>query len=186
MLGFTELPQHLPAPIDDGACAHMLGARLSEVTLTSTSGRQLSLSSIEGKVVFYCYPMMGQPGVPLPDNWVQIPGACGCTPQSCAFRDYYAEFQALGVQIYGISTQDSLSQQQAVERLHLPFEILSDADLKLTTALRLPTFEVEGKRLIKRLTLITNKGKIVKVFYPVFPPDINAQEAIEWLVQNAG
>lgn len=181
MENFTELPQTLPVPVDDGACVHLLGKKLPKVVLTSTRGRQVNLSDIKGKVVFYCYPMTGQPGVPLPDGWEQIPGARGCTPQSCAFRDRHAELQTLGIQVYGISTQNSSYQQEAVERLHLPFELLSDADFEFTTSLQLPTFEVAGKRLIKRLTLIANEGEIVKVFYPVFPPDRNAQDVIDWL-----
>ncbi len=175
----------VPIPQDDGTCFHLLRQKLAPVILTSTSGEQLDLASIKGKVVFYCYPMTGRPGVPIPDGWEQIPGAAGCTLQSCAFRNHHAELQALGVQVYGISTQDSSYQQEAVKRLHLSFELLSDVDFALTESLRLPTFEVEGKRLIKRLTLIVDGGKIVKVFYPVFPPDKNAQEVIEWLVQNA-
>jgi peroxiredoxin len=153
--------------------------------LASTCGDRVDLSSIHGKVVIYGYPMTKQPHVPIPDGWEQIPGAPGCTLQSCAFRDYHAELQALGVRVYGLSTQDSLYQQEAVERLHLPFDLLSDANFELTTSLRLPTFEVEGKRLIKRLTLIVDSGKIVKVFYPVFPPDKNAPEVVKWCVQNA-
>lgn len=171
MQNLTELPQDLPIPKDDGGCTHLLGMRLPQVTLISTSGRKLDLSIIKGKVVFYCYPMTGQPGVPIPDGWDQIPGARGCTPQSCAFRDHYVELQGLGVQVYGISTQATLYQQEAVERLHLPFELLSDAAFEFTTSLQLPTFKVESKRLIKRLTLIADDGKIAKVFYPVFPPD---------------
>jgi peroxiredoxin len=183
MQGFPDLSK-LPIPQDDGACAHLLGEKLPQVTLTSTGGNQLDLSIIEGKVVFYCYPMTGQPGVSIPNGWEQIPGAAGCTLQSCAFRDHHAELQAIGVQVYGLSTQDSLYQKEAVERLHLPFELLSDVDFEFTTLLRLPTFEVENKRLIKRLTLIADDGKIVKVFYPVFPPDKNAQSVIEWLTQS--
>jgi peroxiredoxin len=174
----------LPIPQDDGACHHLLNEMLPQVTLTSTSGNQLNLSNILGKVVLYCYPMTKQPDVPIPDGWEQIPGAAGCTLQSCAFRDYHTELKALGVQVYGISTQDSLYQQEAVERLHLSFELLSDADFIFTQSLRLPTFEVEDKRLIKRLTLVVDSGKIVKVFYPVFPPDKNPQEVIEWLLHN--
>jgi peroxiredoxin len=176
----------LPIPEDDGACNHLLGERLPAVILASTAGNQLDLSAIEGKIVVYCYPMTKQPDVPIPDGWEQIPGAAGCTLQSCAFRDFNTELQALGVRVYGLSTQDSLYQQEAVERLHLPFELLSDADFAVTNSLRLPTFEVEGKRLIKRITLIVDSGKIVKVFYPVFPPDKNAQAVLDWLVQNAG
>lgn len=175
----------LPIPEDDGACNHLLSERLPAVMLASTRGNQLNLAAIQGKVVVYCYPMTKQPDVPIPDGWEQIPGAAGCTLQSCAFRDFNAELQALGVRVYGLSTQDSLYQQETAERLHLPFELLSDAGFEFTNSLRLPIFEVEGKRLIKRLTLIADGGKIVKVFYPVFPPDKNAQDVLNWLVQNA-
>jgi peroxiredoxin len=175
----------LPIPENDGACNHLLGERLPAVMLASTRGNRVDLSAIQGKVVVYCYPMTKQPDVPIPDGWEQIPGAAGCTLQSCTFRDFNAELQALGVRVYGLSTQDSLHQQEAAERLYLPFELLSDAGFKFTNLLRLPTFEVEGKRLIKRLTLIADGGKIVKVFYPVFPPDKNAQDVLNWLVQNA-
>ena len=175
----------LPAPEDDGACNHLLGEKLPQVLLASTSGERLDLSAIQGKIVLYCYPMTKQPDVPIPDGWEQIPGAAGCTLQSCAFRDFNAELQALGVRVYGLSTQASSYQQEAVERLHLPFELLSDIDFAVTNSLRLPTFVVEGKRLIKRITLIVDSGKIVKVFYPVFPPDKNAQAVLDWLVQNA-
>jgi peroxiredoxin len=174
----------LPIPQDDGACSHLLGEMLPQVTLSSTRGDRLDLSTIEGKVVIYCYPMTKQPDIDIPDGWEQIPGAAGCTLQSCAFRDDYTQLQALDVRVYGLSTQDSIYQQEAVERLHLPFALLSDANFELTTLLRLPTFKVEGKRLLKRLTLIADRGKIVKVFYPVFPPDRNAQAVIDWLVSS--
>jgi peroxiredoxin len=128
--------------------------------------------------------MTGQPGVKLPEDWDLIPGARGCTPQSCSFRDHYQELQALNTQVYGVSTQETSAQLEAQQRLHLPFELLSDLNFKLTTALELPTFEVENKRLIKRLTLIAQAGKIIKVFYPVFPPDQNAQDVIDWLKQE--
>ena len=181
MTDYTELPTNLPVPQDDGASSHLLGKSLPNVVLLSTSGKQVNVSHIQGQVVFYCYPMTGQPGVKLPESWDLIPGARGCTPQSCSFRDHYQELQAFSTQVYGISTQDSATQTEAVERLHLPFELLSDADLKLTNALQLPTFDVENKRLIKRITLIIQERKIVKVFYPVFPPAQNAGDVIKWL-----
>ena len=179
-----QIFQSLPIPLDDGACSHLLGEMLPQVTLASTRGDRVDLSKIEGKVAIYCYPMTKQLDVPIPEGWEQIPGAAGCTLQSCAFRDDYAQLQALNVRVYGLSTQDSPYQQEAAARLHLPFELLSDANFAVTTLLRLPTFEVEGKRLLKRLTLIAERGKIVKVFYPVFPPDRNAQAVIDWLVQS--
>jgi peroxiredoxin len=178
---FSELPPSLPVPIDDGASDRLLGKNLPHVILASTSGNQINLGEIKGRIVLYCYPMTGQPGVELPAGWDLIPGARGCTPQSCSFRDHYQELQALNTQVYGVSTQQTSAQLEAQQRLHLPFELLSDLDFKLTTALELPTFEVENKRLIKRLTLIAQSGKIIKVYYPVFPPDQNAQDVIDWL-----
>lgn len=182
---FSELPSNLPVPLDDGAANHLLGKNLPSIILDSTAGKQINISHIESQVVFYCYPMTGQPGVSLPDGWNSIPGARGCTPQSCSFRDHYQELQMLNTQVYGVSTQESLAQLETAERLHLPYKLLSDADFKLTTALQLPTFTVENKQLIKRITLIAQEGKIVKVFYPVFPPDKNAQNVVQWLKQQA-
>jgi peroxiredoxin len=181
--GWTELSQNLPVPVDDGAGDRLLGKNLPNIMLASTSGKQINLADIQGKIVLYCYPMTGKPGVKLPADWDLIPGARGCTPQSCSFRDHYQELQALNTQVYGVSTQETAAQLEAQQRLHLPFELLSDLDFKLTTALELPTFEVENKRLLKRLTLIAQAGKIIKVFYPVFPPDQNAQDVINWLKQ---
>ena len=181
---FSKLPTDLPIPEDDGAGDRILGKSLPSITLSSTSGEKVNLSDIKSSAVFYCYPMTGQPGVKLPDGWDSIPGARGCTPQSCSFRDHHRELQALNTQVYGISTQETISQKEAVARLHLPFGLLSDADRKLTTALQLPIFEVENKQLIKRLTFIAREGKIIKVFYPVFPPDRNADDVVSWLRQN--
>lgn len=180
MQSFTELPKDLPVPIDDGACNHLPGLVLPSINLSATSGRTVNLASLPGWVVIYCYPMTGRPGVPLPDGWDQIPGARGCTPQSCAFSDHYQELQALNAEVFGLSTQSTDYQREAAERLHLPFELLSDSSLQFTNALRLPTFDVEGMRLIKRVTLITRDGKIVKHFYPVFPPDKNAEDVVAW------
>src|SRR5262249_23089954 len=149
-----------PVPVDDGACAHLGGMRLPPVALPSTAGRQIDLSRLPGIVVIYCYPMTGRPGMPLPPGWDQIPGARGCTPQACSFRDHQEEFLYLGVAVFGISTQGSVDQGEAVARLHLPFELLSDAELRLARALRLPTFEAGGMTLIKRLTLIARDGVI--------------------------
>jgi peroxiredoxin len=181
----TELPKDLPTPIDDGACNHLPGQSLPSIALTSTQGQPLDLSSIADRVVIYCYPMTGQPGIPLPDGWDEIPGARGCTPQSCAFRDHHQELNDLGAQVFGLSTQSTEYQIEAKERLHLPFQLLSDYDLSFATALKLPMFEIEGKHLIKRVTIIAENGKIVKVFYPVFPPDRNASAVIDWLKENA-
>lgn len=185
MGNFTELPKELPIPVDDGACSHLLGESLPSIALPSTHGKRIDLSAISGRVVIYCYPMTGEPDIPLPDGWDRVPGARGCTPQSCAFRDHYQELSNLRAQVFGMSTQSAESQKEAAKRLHLPFELLSDRDLSFARTLKLPMFEIKGKQLIKRVTLIANAGKIVKVFYPVFPPDRNANEVIDWLQNNA-
>jgi peroxiredoxin len=179
-----ELPKNLPVPVDDGACNHLSGLKLPSVTLTSTTGRKVDLSTLKGWTVVYCYPRTGRPDQEIPKGWNEIPGARGCTPQSCAFRDHYRDLQALGVQVFGLSTQDTDYQREAVQRLHLPFALLSDSALAFARALRLPTFEVEKMTLIKRLTLIIDNGRITKVFYPVFPPDKNAATVIEWFSAN--
>lgn len=176
-----ELPANLPVPVDDGACDHLTGMRLPAISLRSTSETQIDLAQLPGRTVVYCYPRTGRPDQEVPQGWNEIPGARGCTPQSCAFRDHYQELQTFDTRVYGLSTQTTEYQQEAVQRLHLPFDLLSDADLAFTHALNLPTFEVEGMTLIKRLTLIIDNGRIEKVFYPVFPPDKNAQEVIDWL-----
>lgn len=181
----TDLPTDLPLPVDDGACDHLLGESLPLIALSSTQGRSVDLSAIADRVVIYCYPMTGQPGIVLPDGWDEIRGARGCTPQSCAFRDHYQELNELGAQVFGLSTQSTEYQIEAKMRLHLPFELLSDCDLSFANALKLPIFEIEGKHLIKRVTLIAEGGKIIKVFYPVFPPDRNANEVIDWLQEHA-
>jgi peroxiredoxin len=179
------LPADLPKPIDDGACDHLTGIRMPPVSLSSTAGRMVDLGRLTApRTVIYCYPMTGVPGKPLPNGWDMIPGARGCTPQSCSFRDHHRELAELGAEVFGLSTQETDYQREMVERLHLPFEVLSDAEFKLCGALRLPTFEVEGMRLIKRLTLIVRDLMIETVFYPVFPPDQSANQVIEWLSQN--
>lgn len=176
-----SLPADLPVPENDGACDHLTGITLPSVELRSTRGELVDLSTLEGRVVVYIYPRTGQPDQELPKGWNAIPGARGCTPQSCAFRDHHAELKSLGARVYGLSTQTTDYQEELAERLHLPFEVLSDADLEFTRALDLPTFEVDGMTLIKRTTLILRDGKIEKVFYPVFPPDKSADEVVDWL-----
>jgi len=180
-----ELPKGLPAPENDGACAHLAGMRLPSLSLASTSGRAVNLEKLAGRSVVYCYPRTGRPDREMPAGWNAIPGARGCTPQSCGFRDHSKELRNAGVaRLFGLSTQDTAYQREAVERLHLPFELLSDEKLEFAKALRLPTFEVEGMTLIKRLTLVGRDGKIEKVFYPVFPPDRSAEAVIHWLTAN--
>ena len=181
MENLYELPESLPAPTDDGACDHVPGMRLPPVALPSTAGERVDLSGLSGRTVVYCYPRTGRPDEDLPQGWDEIPGARGCTPQSCAFRDHHAELQALGARVFGLSTQSTEYQREAASRLHLPFGLLSDEGLTFAGALGLPTFEVEGMTLIKRLTLIVDDGWIEKVFYPVFPPDENAEEIVGWL-----
>ncbi len=176
-----QLPDDLPVPADDGACDHLPGMALPPVSLPATNGRVVDLETLTGRTIVYAYPRTGRPDGTLPDGWDAIPGARGCTPQSCAFRDHYADLQALGVDVYGLSTQDTDYQQEAVERLHLPFPLLSDADLAFSQALHLPTFEVDDMTLLKRLTLVIHNGVIEHVFYPVFPPDRNAGDVIDWL-----
>ena len=172
----------LPVPEDDGAARHLPGRRMPAIALAATDGAIVDLSRLRGLTVVYAYPRTGQPGEPNPDGWEAIPGARGCTPQTCAFRDLFAELRSLGVShLFGLSTQDTRYQREAAERLHLPFAILSDAALALTRALRLPTFETHGMTLLRRLTFIVRGGVIEHVFYPVFPPDQNAGEVAAWL-----
>ena len=175
------LPDNLPVPKDDGACAHLEGMQLPAIALTSTSDRKVDLNFEDGIVVVYFYPMTGKPDSPPMIGWNEIPGARGCTPQSCSYRDQYSEFLSLGVKVFGASAQSLDDQKEAVQRLHLPFELLSDSNFELANALRLPTFEYNSLRLIKRLTLIIENGTICKVFYPIFPPNENAANVIAWL-----
>jgi peroxiredoxin len=177
-----ELPKGLPVPQDDGACRHLPGMRLPRLSLTSTRARAVDLSALSGRTVVYAYPRTGEPDKDPPPGWDAIPGARGCTPQSCAFRDHFEELRRAGAsEVFGLSTQDTGYQREVAERLHLPFGLLSDANLELTRALKLPTFEVAGMTLIKRLTLILNDGAVEHVFYPVFPPDRNAGDVLAWL-----
>lgn len=181
MKNLSELPENLPIPEDDGACSHLQGMKLPSLALASTDGENIDLSSIKGKTVVYIYPLTGRPDIQLPDGWNEIPGARGCTVQSCSFRDYYSELTEHGFQVYGLSVQDSEYQQEAVARLHLPFPLLSDHAFQFINALSLPIFEFAGMALAKRVTLVINDGTIEKVFYPVFPPDKNAKVVIQYL-----
>jgi peroxiredoxin len=176
------LPADLPLPVDDGAAAHLLGLEMPTISLPSTSGRMVDLSDLKAaRTVIYAYPMTGVPGKPLPAGCDMIPGARGCTPQSCGFRDHHKELAELGTEVFGLSTQTTDYQREMSERLHLPFEVLSDAEFKLADALGLPCFEAGGTRLLKRLTLIVRGHRIEHVFYPVFPPNESAGEVIAWL-----
>lgn len=171
MSNYLELPKDLPQPEDDGAANHLKGQRLPAVSLHATDGSVIHLGDIAGLLVIYCYPMTGQPNVPLPEGWDQIPGARGCTPQSCAFRDHYQEIRALGAEVLGLSVQSTEYQSEMASRLHLPFRVVSDANYDFQRALSLPTFETAGMKLLKRITLIAADGVINAVHYPIFPSD---------------
>jgi peroxiredoxin len=176
----------IPAPQDDGAARHLEGASVPDLALPATDGRSVSLAKCQGRTVVYAYPRTGKPGqIALVDGWDEIPGARGCTPQSCAFRDHFNELKLAGIaQVFGLSTQDTAYQAEAVARLNLPFAILSDARLALLRALRLPSMEVAKVTLLKRLAMVIDDGRVAKVFYPVFPPDRNAEDVLAWLKAN--
>ena len=179
-----KLPEGLPEPRDDGAADHLPGISIPHVPLPSTAGEPVDLAALPGRTVVYCYPLTGRPDSEMPRGWDEIPGARGCSPQSCAFRDHHEDLRALGARVYGLSAQNTEYQKEAVERLRLPYELLSDEDLRFAGELSLPTFEVEGMVLLKRLTMVIDDGRIEKVFYPVFPPDKNAEEVIGWLRED--
>lgn len=179
------LPPDLPRPVDDGAARHLPGMAMPAVSLAATNGKTIDLSKLTApRTVLYCYPMTGVPGKALPEGWDAIPGARGCTPQTLAFRGHAQDLAELKAEVFGCSTQSTAYQSEMANRLGLPFAILSDAEYKLSDALQLPTFEVEGVRLLKRLTLIIRNGKIEHVFYPVFPSSENAAEVIRWIHNN--
>ena len=178
----TVLPDDLPVPQDDGAARHLTGARLPDISLAATDGAPVNLSRLTGRTVVYIYPRTGRPGQATPTGWDGIPGARGCTPQSCGFRDHFADLKRLGVaNLFGLSTQATDYQREAAERLHLPFAILSDEQLAFTRALNLPTFSVDGMTLIRRMAWVIDDGVITRVFYPVFPPDKSAEEVVSWI-----
>nr|WP_233167130.1 GNAT family N-acetyltransferase [Pedobacter sp. ASV2] len=176
-----ELPEDLVPPVDDGACSHLPGTIIPSLLLRATNGKNVLLSNLQGLVVIYCYPMTGAPDIVLPEGWDAIPGARGCTPQACSFRDHYYQLRELNATLYGISTQSIEVLEKEKVRIHLPFELISDQDLSFAKALKLPVFEVEGTSYLKRVTLIFNEGKIIKYFYPVFPPDKNGDEVVNFL-----
>ena len=186
MTDYQSLPDDLPVPEDDGAASHLPGLELPIIRLPATDGREVDLSALSGRAVVYVYPRTGVPGQPSPDGWDAIPGARGCTPQSCAFRDHFESLKAVGVEhLFGLSVQETDFQREAAERLDLPFPLLSDHRHTLTKAIRLPTFEVEGTVLLKRITLIIDEGAISHVFYPVFPPHENAAQVLAHLQARA-
>ena len=176
----------IPAPSDDGAAAHLVGMTIPPLSLVATDDNAVTLSALPGRIVVFAYPRTGEPGkISLVDDWDMIPGARGCTPQTCSFRDLFAELKAAGARhVFGLSTQSNAYQIEMASRLHLPFAVLSDARLALTRALSLPTMEVAGLTLIKRLALVIDNARITQVFYPVFPPDRNAGDVLDWLKAN--
>jgi len=181
----SQLPANLPRPKDDGGARHLKGMAIPDLELRSTANRLVNLSAIQApRIVIYAYPMTGQPGKALPAGWDDIPGARGCTPETCGFRDHHTDLAKLHAEVLGISTQSTEYQQEMVNRLEVPFEVLSDEQLAFTKAMRLPTFTVEGMTLMKRLTLIVRHGRVEHVFYPVFPPDKHAEEIIGWLKKH--
>jgi peroxiredoxin len=179
------LPPDLPVPEDDGAADHLPGTTIPRLELPTTDQRALDLAEAAQRLlVLYIYPRTGKPGHELPTGWDDIPGARGCTPQACAFRDLHAEIAATGAHTLGLSAQPIAEQHEVAERLHLPYALASDPLLTVADALRLPTFEVDGMTLYKRITLIADRGRIEKAFYPVFPPNRNAQDVLGWLQAN--
>lgn len=185
MKDLSKLPDNLPIPVDDGACDHLLRASIPAIPLLATSGDTINLGTLPGAVVAYFYPMIGRPDSPPLVGWNEIPGARGCTPQSCAFRDHHAELKSFAVNVFGVSAQPLADQKEAKARLGLPFELLNDSQFALAEAMRLPTFDYQKSRLIKRLTVIAMDGVIRTVFYPVFPPDRNAEDVLAWF-RNGG
>lgn len=179
----ASLPADLPEPEDDGGADHLPGTSVPSMTLTATNGAVVNLSKTLGRVIVYCFPKMGRSADEMdPEGWAEIPGAYGCTQESCGFRDHYQELKDLRItEVYGLSLQSSDYQREARDRVHPPFEFLSDADEEFTRQLQLPTFEVEGETFHKRLTLVLSNGRIEHVFYPVFPPDTHADEVVRWL-----
>jgi peroxiredoxin len=180
---YMSLPSDLPAPVDDGAADHLAGLAMPAITLPGTAGSRVTLPDLgPGRTVVYIYPLSGRPGVDLPDGWDAIPGARGCTPEACGFRDHHAELRAAGAAaVFGLSSQPTDYQAELAHRLNLPFELLSDPELEVADALRLPTFTADDRRLYTRLTLVVTDGRIEHAFYPIFPPDQHAAEVVEWL-----
>lgn len=180
----TSFPKDLPIPVDDGACNHLTGATLPSVSLPPTSDPKnlIDVSKLQGLSIIFCYPRTGAPDEKVPPEWDAIPGARGCTPQACGFRDQFAELRKYGVKnVFGVSTQDTAYQQEVHDRVHLPYDLLSDRELLFAKALQLPLFEYQGKQLIKRLAIAVDNGNILKHWYPVFPPDSNVHQVLEWL-----
>jgi len=180
-----RLPDGLPVPEDDGAADHLQGVSVPAITLPSTSGQTVDLAgAARGTLVLYVYPATGVPGRPLPAGWDGIPGARGCTPQNCAFRDSAQDLADLGAAVFGLSAQSLAEQQEFSEREQVPYPLIHDGAFHLADELGLPGFEAGGQRYYRRLTFIASRGRIEKVFYPVFPPQENAADVVAWLRLN--
>jgi peroxiredoxin len=185
-MSYSDLPEGLPVPVDDGAANHLPGHAVPHVRLRSTLGGEVDLAdAAQDRVVVYVYPRTGTPGEPLPSGWDDIPGARGCTPQSCSFRDHVDELKAHGTSVIGVSAQTPDEQGAFAAREHIPYPLLSDSSLELAATMGLPVFDVAGMRLYRRLTFIARNGNVEKVFYPVFPPDRNAEDVLAWLATRA-
>jgi peroxiredoxin len=181
----NQLPANLPRPKDDGGARHLKGMALPDLELPSTRNRRVNLSTVSApRIVIYAYPMTGRPDRQLPQGWDDIPGARGCTPETCGFRDHHKDLAKLHAEVFGVSTQDTAYQQEMVKRLEVPFEVLSDEQMAFARALKLPSFTVDGMTLLKRLTIVARSGRIEHVFYPVFPPDKHAEEVMAWLKRH--
>ena len=184
-MNFSILPPDLPIPEDDGSCNHLLGKTIPDISLSNQDGNDLKLKREESfRIILYCYPMTGNPLKPLPPNWNNIPGARGCTSQACSFRDHYDDLIKRNAIPIGVSTQSVSELKEMVNRLHIPYDVLSDSELKLTKLIKLPTFKIKNLVFIKRLTLIIKQSVIIKVFYPIFPPDLHIYEVLDWLEKN--
>jgi peroxiredoxin len=183
-INLNSLPEGLPVPLDDGLAVHLEGLHMPEISLASTSGNDVNLGAIQGSLVLYVYPLTGRSGIPLPDGWDEIPGARGCTPQACDFSNHFLELQRLNTMVFGLSSQSTEYQLELKNRLHLPFDLLSDEAFHLQSHLNLPVFKASGLLLYKRLTMIVKNRMIKKVFYPVFPSNQNATQVIDWLKIN--
>ena len=183
MSDYSSLPSVLPVPIDDGAASHLAGMTVPSITLHASNGDEVNLKTLgDDLTILYVYPMTGTPGVALPEGWDDIPGARGCTPESCAFRDHFEELRGAGAtRVLGLSTQSLATQVELAERLHLPYPVLSDSNFLLGSKLNIPSFEVDGVKMYRRITLVIIDSIIEKVFYPIFPPDLHAGEVLGWL-----
>lgn len=177
-------PPDLPVPVADGACDHLPGTAVPSLPLRATSGGSVDLAALPGRTVVFCFPKMGRPGEPTPPEWTAIPGAKGCTAEACSFRDHAEELRELGVGLFGMSVQAPDEQQEAAERLQLPFPLLSDAELGFARAAGLPTFAFRGQTLLKRATLVIDDAVVTHCFYPVFPPGAHADEVLDWLTRH--